>query len=107
MTVLCLSTCHAPLPDGIDAALPPFDRVRLPDGGPILDIDTAARATLSAVDRVNVCTTSVYSAEHSWRVQVAALARAHPKSVRVLPVLVRRHTPPWHEVCARCYAITP
>lgn len=94
MTVLCLSTCHAPLPDGIDAALPPFDRMRLPGGGPILDIDTAARATLSAVDRVHVSTTSVYEGEHSWRVQVAALARAHPTtSVRVLPVLVRRHTP--------------
>ena len=92
VTVLCLSTCHAPLPDTIDAALPPFNRVCLP-GGQTVDIDTCVRKQLSTVDGVQVCTTVEYENEHSWRVQVAAIVRAHPaSSVRIVPVLIRRHT---------------
>ena len=92
VTVLCLSTCHAPLPDTIDAALPPFNRVCLP-GGKTVHIDTRVRKQLATVAGVQVCTTAEYEREHSWRVQVAAIVRAHPtSSVRIVPVLVRRHT---------------
>lgn len=93
VTVLCLSTCHLPLPDGVDAALPTFAHVRLP-GGRTFDVNQAVHTALCSVERVSVCPTEVYTGEHSWRVQVAALARAQPTTpVRVLPVLIRRYTP--------------
>ena len=93
VTMLCLSTCHLPLPDGVDAALPTFAHVRLPSGR-TFDVNMEVHTALCAVDRVCVCPTAVYTAEHSWRVQVAALARAQPTTpVRVLPLLVRRYTP--------------